>query len=106
MNLTIRSLLLCLCAWTVLAQENRASLGGRVTDPQQALVPGAVVTVISEETRVQRQTPTNAQGEWNMPFLIPGPYRILVRADGFKTEERKGITLQTADIKKATSGWS
>jgi hypothetical protein len=30
----------------------------------------------------------------------PGPYNILVTAEGFKTAERKGITLQTADIKQ------
>ena len=82
------------------AQENRASLGGRVTDPQDAVVPGASVTVTSEETRVKQQTSTNGAGEWKVPFLNPGPYSIEVSAPGFKTAERKGITLQTADIKQ------
>jgi hypothetical protein len=102
MNAT--SQLLCLLAglagMTLWAQENRAALGGRVIDPQAAVVPGATVVVTSEETRVKQQTTTNGAGEWKMPFLNPGPYNILVTAEGFKTAERKGITLQTADIKQ------
>jgi hypothetical protein len=90
-------LLTCVPLW---AQESRASLGGRVIDPQQAVVPGAIVVVASDETRVRQQTATNQSGEWKMPFLNPGPYSITVTAPGFKTAERKGITLQTADIKQ------
>jgi hypothetical protein len=90
-------LLTCVPLW---AQESRASLGGRLIDPQQAVVPGAIVVVTSDETRVRQQTATNQSGEWKMPFLNPGPYSITVTAPGFKTAERKGITLQTADIKQ------
>ncbi len=90
----------CLAGAALWGQENRASLGGRVIDPQGAVVPGASVTVTAEETRVKQQTSTNAAGEWKMPFLNPGPYSIVVAAPGFKTAERMGITLQTADIKQ------
>jgi hypothetical protein len=90
----------CLAGATMWAQENRASLGGRVSDQQQAVIPGASVVVTAEETRVKQQTVTNGSGEWKMPFLNPGPYSIAVTAPGFKVAERKGVTLQTADIKQ------
>lgn len=83
-----------------LAQESRASLEGRVMDPQGALVPGASVTVISDSTGVKQTTTTNEQGAWTVRFLIPGSYKVMVAAAGFKSAERKGVALQTADIKQ------
>src|ERR1700682_3910334 len=84
-------------AWT---QEVRATIGGRVTDPQGAVVPSAIVTVISDQTGVERQPQTKSQGNWIVQFLLPGPYHFLVAASGFKNAERKGITLQASDNKE------
>ena len=82
------------------AQESRATLHGQVTDPHSAAVPGAEVTVVSEDTGVKQQTTTNEHGAWNVHFLNPGNYRLIVAATGFKTVERRGITLSTSDIKQ------
>ncbi|SPE33291.1 TonB-dependent receptor [Candidatus Sulfopaludibacter sp. SbA3] len=82
------------------AQEVRAILGGRVTDPQGAVVPAADVVLISQDTDVKVQTKTNEQGSWTLEFLLPGHYRFLISAPGFKTSERAGIELQTADSKQ------
>ncbi len=83
-------------AW---GQEARATLGGRVVDPQGAVVPNATVIVTADDTGVRQQTTTNAQGNWIVQFLIPGHYSFSVSAPGFKTAERKGLTLQAADNK-------
>ncbi len=83
-------------AW---GQEARATLGGRVIDPQGIAVPGANVVVTSEDTGVKQQTLTNSQGNWLVQFLIPGRYGFSVSAPGFREAERRGITLQTADNK-------
>ena len=82
------------------AQESRAILEGRVTDQQGAIVPGATVTVISEQTGVRQQTTANDQGTWTMRFLNPGAYTISISAPNFKSFERRGITLQVADSKQ------
>src|SRR5258707_1114989 len=92
---------LYLCAPVEAApQEARAKLGGRVTDPQGAVVPSVIVTVISDDTGIKYQTRTNTQGNWIVEFLLPGSYRFRVTAPGFRTAERLGITLQTADDKE------
>src|SRR5215831_17414616 len=70
------------------AQEARAALGGRVTDAQGAVVPGATVTVISDDTGIKQQTTSNSQGNWIVEFLLPGRYQFTVAAAGFKTEIR------------------
>src|SRR5437763_701603 len=92
---------LCLLAGTIVhAQDNRASLGGRVIDQQQALIPGASVVVTSLDTRVQQRTTTNNVGEWKVLFLNPGHYSIAVSAQGFKSVEQSNVELQTADVKQ------
>jgi hypothetical protein len=83
----------------VYAQEARATLGGRVTDLQGAVIPDAAVTVTSVQTGVKEQTQTNSQGIWLVQFLQPGHYEFSVSKPGFKTAERRGIELQTADNK-------
>ncbi|RPI26848.1 MAG: hypothetical protein EHM61_10450 [Acidobacteria bacterium] len=83
-----------------LGQEARATLGGRVFDATGGVIPGAEIVVISEATGVKQQTITNNEGNWIVQFLIPGPYSFTVSVPGFKTTERKGLTLQAADNKQ------
>src|SRR5437763_10576184 len=96
--------ILCAGFWvsgvSIWCQDNRATLGGRVIDPQNAVVPGAAIDVISSDTRVRQKTVTNSEGEWKILFLNPGRYTISVSAQGFKTAERTNVELQTADIKQ------
>lgn len=84
-------------AW---GQESRATIGGRVVDAKDMVVPNATVVVTSDDTNVKQQTQTNSQGNWIVQFLIPGHYSFTVTAQGFKTAERKGLQLQAADNKK------
>src|SRR5437588_260437 len=81
-------------------QEARATISGRVADPQGGVVPNAEIVVRSDETGVEQTTKTNQQGNWTVRFLIPGNYSFRVSAPGFKQAERHGITLQTADQKQ------
>jgi hypothetical protein len=80
-------------------QEARATLGGRVADPQGATVPNAQVEVISDDTGVKQGATTNSDGNWSVRFLIPGHYRFTVTSPGFKVAVATGIELQTADMK-------
>lgn len=81
-------------------QEARATMSGRVVDPQNATVPNAEVVVRSDDTGVEQSTKTNEQGNWAVRFLIPGNYSLTITAAGFKQVERHGIALQTGDQKQ------
>jgi len=89
-----------LASFAAWSQSSRATLGGRVTDPQGAAVPNADVVVVSDETAVRQSTKTNDQGNWTVQFLVPATYNFTVTSTGFKSIERKGITLQTSDNKQ------
>jgi hypothetical protein len=73
------------------AQEtiNHASVSGRVTDPQGAVVPGAVVSVRQIETNVAADIVTGSDGRFRFPSLKVGPYEITVRLQGFKDVVRR-----------------
>jgi hypothetical protein len=81
------------------AQDTRATLGGRVLDPQGAAISGAKVTVTAEATGIAVELKTNEYGNWRLPFIAPGPYRFQVEAPGFEASKRGGIQLQVADQK-------
>jgi len=68
------------------AQEtiNSATVGGRVSDPQGAVVPGARVTARQLETNVVAETTTDLEGRFRFPLLRVGPYEIGAHLEGFK----------------------
>ena len=77
----------------VFAQEFRATLGGRITDMSGAVVPGAAVTAINEETNAAVRAASNEAGNYRIPLLLPGDYRIVVELARFKKIERTGVRL-------------
>jgi hypothetical protein len=77
----------------VVAQEFRGTILGRITDPSGAAIPGATVTVTNEKTNVSASTVSGADGAYNVPFLIPGPYRVEVEVPGFRKFIQSGITV-------------
>src|SRR5215831_11209745 len=74
-----------------LAQEtiNSASVSGRVTDPQGAVVPGAPVVARHMTTGSQSETVTDSQGRFRFPYLKVGPYEVTVHLQGFSAPTRK-----------------
>ena len=86
------------------AQEFRATITGRVTDPQNAAVAAARITATLLTTGAKSVTTTGADGLYTIPFLTPGLYRIEAEAPGFKryvrnnfeasTGERSGLDIQ------------
>ena len=67
------------------AQEttNSGSIGGRVTDPSGAVVPGAQVTARQTDTNLTRTATTDAEGRFRFPYLKVGRYEITVQREGF-----------------------
>lgn len=73
-------------AVTAFAQTT-GTLNGSVTDPNGAVVAGAVVTVKSVTTGSERTVTSNAQGSYTVSQLPPGVYKISATHDGFKTTQ-------------------
>ena len=74
--------------------QGTAELAGRVTDGSGAVLPGVTVTVTQTNTGFTRTVVTDGTGQWVMPALPTGPYRLDVSLQGFRTYVQTGIVLQ------------
>jgi outer membrane receptor protein involved in Fe transport len=76
------------------AQEsiNHASVSGRVSDAQGAMVPGATVTARQLATDVVASVVTDDGGRFRFPYLRVGDYELMVQLAGF-TEAHRRIAL-------------
>src|SRR5438270_6150370 len=91
------ALLLLMLSGSIMAQEFRGSITGKVTDQAGAVVVGAAVEVKNLETHVTNTATTNEEGSYNFPLLLPGKYSLSVKGQGFKTALRDGIEVRVAD---------
>ena len=78
-------------------QESRASITGRVADPTGAVIAGARVEAINVATNAGGASVTNEAGNFDVPYLLPGVYRLTVEMAGFKKSVRQGIELRVND---------
>jgi len=69
---------------------------GTVTDNSGAALTNARVDVTNTATNVTNQTQTTSSGDFTVPFLPPGSYRITVQAPGFQKSVTEGVTLVVA----------
>ncbi len=93
-QLALSLIWLCLTPFVALGQEFRATITGRVLDPNNAAVASATVTARNPRTNEAVSVTTNADGVYNIPFLQPGSYNITVEAAGFKKYVRDNQELQ------------
>ena len=77
--------LLWLTALPTHAQSGTSSLTGLVTDPQQAVLPGASVTLTNTATGASRAVVTNDSGIYGFSAVQPGTYSLKVELSGFRT---------------------
>ena len=75
-----------------------ATLVGTIKDATGAVVGGAKVTVTNVATAFVTEITTGSEGNYYVPYLAPGEYRMKVVAPGFKEFVRSGITLRSADV--------
>ncbi len=80
------------------AQESRGTITGRVSDASGAAIPGVGIQLISVATSAVIGAKSNDNGNYNIPFVVPGTYRLVVEASGFKKYERLDIPVRVNDI--------
>jgi len=82
------------------AQTVNASIVGVVVDPHRAAVPDAAVTATSDETNQARTSRTGRDGTFTVTHLLPGRYRVMVAAPGFRTVAETGLTLEAGEVRR------
>ncbi len=94
MRLFVAVSLLSLMALTGYSQvTTTARMSGTVTDPQGAAVPGAKVEVVQTATGQILHATADDKGEWALPSLPTGVYKVTVTQPGFKSVTNDNVTL-------------
>lgn len=79
------------------AQEFRATISGRITDPQGAVIANTKVTATQLDTAARYEVATDTEGSYLIPFLPPAMYRITAERSGFKRYVREGVEAAAND---------
>src|SRR5258708_2269445 len=88
-----------LCFTPIAAQSASATLSGTVVDEKDAVVPGAIITIVNTGTGARRNTTTNGDGYFTLPLLPPSSYTLTIQRDGFTTVQVPNIVLNVGDQK-------
>lgn len=67
-----------------------------MTDASGALIPGVQILLTNTQTGTKADTVTTGTGNYTLPGLSVGTYRLSVTHPGFSTYERTGIEVQVA----------
>jgi len=82
----------------LIAQSDRATITGTIKDATQAVVPGVRVQVTNAGTNDVQVTTSDGNGFYRVSNLPVGSYVVNFSGPGFKSVERRGITLLISQV--------
>ncbi len=80
-------------AFKAFAQNDTGSVVGAIQDNSGAVIPGASITVLNNATGASFTTTTGSTGEYEVPSLHTGVYKISAEHSGFSTAVADNITV-------------
>lgn len=86
-------LLLLISAVPASPQLVFADLSGLITDTSGSAIPGAQIEALRVAGGQARTTTASTKGEWSLPQLTPGLYKLTLKAPGFATKEISDLDL-------------
>src|SRR5215471_980026 len=86
----------CISVSITLAQTDRGTITGTVSDQTGAVIPGATITAVNAETATKYETVSTETGNFTLLQIPPGAYSVSVELAGFKKYVRQGINVLVA----------
>jgi carboxypeptidase family protein/TonB-dependent receptor-like protein len=77
----------------LMAQTNKATVQGKVTDEKGDVILDAKITAVNLDTGITRQTVTDREGRYRIVELLPGLYEVSVEREGFRLYIQRGVDL-------------
>src|SRR5262249_5969555 len=81
-------------------QLTLSTVRGTAMDPTGAVVAGADITLTNLETNAKREVKTTGAGDFEIPDLQRGTYRLTATAGGFKTFVADEIILEGSQVRR------
>jgi len=90
--------LVLMTVFLALAQSDRGTITGTVTDPTGSVVPNAAVHARNSATGTEYDTVATATGNYSLVSLLAGTYDLTVTAPGFSKYIQHGITVEVVQV--------
>ncbi|MFB3825430.1 MAG: carboxypeptidase regulatory-like domain-containing protein [Bryobacteraceae bacterium] len=81
-------------------QLTLSTIRGTATDPTGAVVGDVLITVTNLETNARREVRTGASGDYEIPDLQRGTYRLNATREGFKTFVADNVILEGNQVRR------
>ncbi len=93
-KLTLALCLVVCCAFLAAEAVEAASISGTIADPQQSLVPDALVTLHDRSSGLRLRVTTDASGGFSFRPLRSGEYMLEVESRGFAPVSLTGLQVE------------
>ncbi len=101
MRIRVFLVVLLLLAGTAVAQTEKSTLRGTVTDQSGGVIPGADIVITDLATNVEvRRLISDSNGNYEIPDLKPGRYRVKVDLSGFRTFVAEDVKLDGGQTRR------
>jgi len=100
-RLVLALCLACVLSWPALAVGPTGTIVGTVSDPSEAVIPKAQVTVRNQGTNATREVLTNDDGDFSVPLLPPGVYEVSAEKAGFRRSVYSNVSLNVDQTVRA-----
>ncbi len=105
-NIGLRLGVAAVAALLAISDLRASGISGDIEDPSGAPIAGAQVSAVNLTTGARRKTVSNESGFYTIPFLPPGPYRLVVRREGFMAATYADIRLVVDQQMRLSVGMS
>jgi len=85
--LTSLALVFLMAAVAMAQTTPTGTVTGKIVDPEGLVLPGVTVTVTSPALQGSRTAVSSANGDYIIPFLPAGDYKVVFELSGFATQE-------------------
>ena len=92
--------LVCFASVALLAQTEKGTIRGTVTDSTGGVVPQAAITVTEIATNIDRQIVSDTNGNYEVPDLKPGMYRLKADKTGFRQFVASEVLLDVGQVRR------
>jgi len=105
MRIRLLAFFFVVSAAIAVAQTEKSTLRGTVTDQSAAVVPGAEIVVTDLATNVEaRRLVSDSNGNYEIPDLKPGVYRVKVDMAGFRSFVADSLKLDAGQVRRLDIG--
>lgn len=99
MRRLILTITLLVSVFPLVAQTDRATLTGVITDPSRSIIPNAKISLHATATGIEYSALTNSSGVYTFSGLRVGQYTASVVVAGFETLQIQGFTLEVGETR-------